>query len=110
MTHFGINKKELEKISVIIVYTEDLEGFMFLDFVHTWKTDPKWGTKFRIWIRDKSQRVDNGLIFHLTHMNPTPFEYIPALVSIGKSDKIENDNDKVKICNEIRKIIEDNMF
>ena len=63
-----------------------------------------------IWIRDKSQRVDNGLIFHLTHMNPTPFEYIPALVSIGKSDKIENDNDKVKICNEIRKFIEDNMF
>lgn len=41
MKHFGINKKELEKISVIIVYTEDLEGFIFSDFVHTWKTDPK---------------------------------------------------------------------
>lgn len=110
MTQFGINKNELEKISAIIVYTEDLEGFMFSDFRYTWKTDPKWGTKFRIWIRDKRQRVDNGLIFHLTHMNPTPFEYIPALVSIGKSDKIENDNDKAKICNEIQKIIEDNKF
>ena len=104
---FGIDEHELEKISAIIVYTEDLEGFMLTDLRHTWKQDPEWGTRFRIWVHDTKLRIDNDIIFNLTHMNPTPFDYVPALISIKSTDKIMEE-DKEKICVKLQDIIKKN--
>lgn len=71
----GVWPDVFEKITAVIVYTEALEGLMFLDLRNIWQTNGR-GQRFRMWILDDKLRDDeisrtSDIVFDITGMKPT---------------------------------------
>ena len=70
----GVSPDVFTKISAVIVYTEALEGLMFLDFRFVWQTH-RCGPRFRMWILDDDLRTaemehESNDLFEITGMQP----------------------------------------
>lgn len=71
----GVSPEVFEKITAVIVYTEALEGLMFLDFRNVWQMNGR-GQKFRMWVlNDDLRKAENtresDTLFYITGMKPT---------------------------------------
>ena len=71
----GISPDVFEKITAVIVYTDALEGLMFLDFRNVWQVNGR-GQKFRMWILNEELRNaeisrESDTLFYITGMKPT---------------------------------------
>ena len=70
----GVSSDVFEKITAVIVYTEAIEGLMFLDFRHVWQMNG-CGQKFRMWIlnddlRKAEKTRESDILFDITGMKP----------------------------------------
>ena len=92
----GVTSEVFEKITAVIVYTEALEGLMFMDFRNVWQLNGR-GQKFRMWVLNDSLREDeknhkSDILFYLTGMKPC--EELTQMVMLDY--KSQTDDDRVK--------------
>lgn len=71
----GVSPDVFERINAVVVYTEALEGLMFLDFRFVWQMNRR-GQRFRMWVlNDDLRKAENSresdILFYITGMKPT---------------------------------------
>lgn len=105
----GVSPDVFKKISAVIVYTEALEGLMFLDFRFVWQTNRR-GPRFRMWVLDDKLRTaeilqESNDLFEITGMKPT--DELTQMVMADFKSKTETEKvSNAKLCYDLAKLIE----
>ena len=73
--NIGVSSEVFEKITAVIVYTEALEGLMFLDFRNVWQCNGR-EQRFRMWVLDDKLRNaektrQSDILYQITGMKPS---------------------------------------
>lgn len=91
----GVSPDVFKKITAVIIYTEALEGLMFLDFRNVWQMNGR-GQRFRMWVLDEKLRHaettrESDTLFYVTGMKPND-----ELTQMAMLDcKSKTDSDRV---------------
>ena len=91
----GVSPDVFKKITAVIIYTEALEGLMFLDFRNAWQMNGR-GQRFRMWVLDEKLRHaettrESDTLFYVTGMKPND-----ELTQMAMLDcKSKTDSDRV---------------
>lgn len=89
----GVSPDVFEKITAVIVYTDALEGLMFLDFRNVWQMNGL-GQKFRMWVlKDELRKAESSdesdTLFRITGMNPSNEPIEMAMLDYRSKTDIE---------------------
>ncbi len=73
--NIGVSSEVFERITAVIVYTEALEGLMFLDFRNVWQFNGR-EQRFRMWVLDDKLRNaektrESDILYQITGMKPS---------------------------------------
>lgn len=110
----GVSPDVFKKITAVIIYTEALEGLMFLDFRNVWQMNGR-GQRFRMWVLDEKLRHaettrESDTLFYVTGMKPNALRYTPEGGSIHVALNEQEDRIIISVDNDGIQIPEDDLL